>query len=282
MNLKTISSLVLVLAGASNAAASRAFVPKTMAADKALSLRGGAGPIPADTMAKTLTGLYGVQGVYNYLAPEKNNEMYGIKGSKMSNFIGEGVGNFVLSSAAAMYAMIYHDMPALKAIGVSTLPGMVQSARALLNDVPADIGIANGGQYFNLAVNIFVAHALLTGADYATNAAKGYAVYMGLAMLQCRLAPASSFKTWGCPEGSNSEKFILKILGQAGLGYSVLVWYLANGTDTLTSIGYFCVPLLVSFLEFVASGEMEAAGVDNAKVLPWIALMTASIATLAL
>jgi hypothetical protein len=79
MNLKTISSLVLVLAGASNAAASRAFVPKTMAADKALSLRGGAGPIPADTMAKTLTGLYGVQGVYNYLAPEKNNEMYGIK-----------------------------------------------------------------------------------------------------------------------------------------------------------------------------------------------------------
>merc|ERR1719263_1116684 len=59
-------------------------------------------------MAKTLTGLYGVQGVYNYLAPEKNNEMYGIKGSKMSNFIGEGVGSFVLSSAAAMYAMIYH------------------------------------------------------------------------------------------------------------------------------------------------------------------------------
>lgn len=284
MNLKTISSLLLAIAGASNAASSPAFVPKTVAAagkTALLSLRGGAGPIPEDAMAKAITGLTGLQGAYDYLAPGKSSEMYGMKSSKMSEYIITGLGAYCLGSAITMYAMIFHDMPALKAIGLSVLPGIVNQLKALLNDVPTNIGIANGGQYLNLAVMSFVAYALLTGADYATNVAKGFAGYIALTMLQSRLAPKSAFKTWGCPVGSASENCALKIMAHAGLAYAVLVWYLVNGADTLTALGYSCVPVLVSLLEFIASGELKAIGMDITKIYPWIVLMCAGIVTLA-
>ena len=74
-----IKQLIALLLVGSSAADAKTFVPKTSLLNKkALLVRGGAGPLDVKTTAKVMSGVLGAQGVYNYLAPEKNNEAYGM------------------------------------------------------------------------------------------------------------------------------------------------------------------------------------------------------------
>jgi hypothetical protein len=78
MQLKILSSLIIAVVGTSGAA-SRAYIPKkNVAVNKALSVRGGAGPLPAEATAKAAIAILGVQGLYEFLAPEMNVEAYDI------------------------------------------------------------------------------------------------------------------------------------------------------------------------------------------------------------
>ena len=280
MNLKLLSSLVLTLAGASDAA--RTFVPNA-AVNKAISVRGGAGPLPAEATAKVATALYGLQGTFGYLAPAKNNEAYGLEGDNIDSFIQEVASAKLLSTAITAYAVVSKGMPVLQAIGAGLVPQAVLGVKALLNDTPSEVGVSSGGIMFDTLFTAVTTYGALTGADYAGNAVKAYIVYTALATLQCRLAPKSALKAWGFPEKSIATKsFMTKILGQQGIGWSVLAWSLTNDVDALTAIGYASIPGFLSLMDFATSGEMEANGGDINMLLPWGVIMAAIIGTLAI
>lgn len=152
-----------------------------------------------------------------------------------------------------------------------------------LNDTPSEVGVSSGGIMFDTLFTAVTTYGALTGADYAGNAVKAYIVYTALATLQCRLAPKSALKAWGFPEKSIATKsFMTKILGQQGIGWSVLAWSLTNDVDALTAIGYASIPAFLSLMDFATSGEMEANGGDINMLLPWGVIMAAIIGTLAI
>lgn len=118
MQLKILSSLILAVVGTSDAAdaSRRAFIPKkNIAVNKVLSVRGGAGPLPAEATAKAAIAILGVQGLYEFLAPEKNVEAYDISGGdEITTFIAGQDGACNLAPAIGSYAILCHDMPPMK------------------------------------------------------------------------------------------------------------------------------------------------------------------------
>lgn len=206
MQTKLISSLLLAaLADTSDAAvpASRAFVPKTAAVNKALLVRGGAGPLPIDATAKTAAAIMALNGAYEVLASEKNLEAYGVPNvDKFSTYMDEANGANILGFGIAALAILFFDVPAMKAVGVGLVANVIQSLKILLNGTPEELGIAPAGQWLGFGMVSFLSHALLTGADYGNTVAKVFAAFWGLCAIQGKFAPESSLKSWGFPEQS--------------------------------------------------------------------------------
>ena len=133
MQLKILSSLIIAVVGTSGAA-SRAFIPKkNVAVNKALSVRGGAGPLPAEATAKAAIAILGVQGLYEFLAPEKNVEAYDISGGdEITTFIAGQDGACNLAPAISSYAILCHDMPPMKVRYMQSFPLLSVLAVAIL------------------------------------------------------------------------------------------------------------------------------------------------------
>jgi len=282
MNLKVFASLALVLFDTANAVPS--FVPKAAATKQALSIRGGAGPLDPDITAKVLIGALGVQGAYSYLAPNKIHELYGVPADKLSNLLNGCTGSLFLMWTIAAYGVLFTDMSTIKAIGAAQIPITVSNLRNILNGDLESSGCSMPAQWVNLAIESFVAYACLSGADYATTAAKARAVYMGLAAIQCRFAPEAALETWGVYSNHRSPVAIFeeKLLGQQGITTAVLIGALVSNVDPYKALGYSVIPALLSSLLFVSSGDFEKIGIHLAKIYPWMALVVVSVVTLSL
>ena len=114
--MQLLSSLILALVGTSAAVvpvtSRRAFVPNV---NKALSVRGGAGPLPVDATAKAAALLCGLQGLVQLLAPEKNIEAYeAINTDKFSAFLNQLDGGDLIVPAIASCGVLFHDVAPMK------------------------------------------------------------------------------------------------------------------------------------------------------------------------
>ena len=286
MNLKTVLSGFVVLAGSSMAAKSSApyFVraTSTSTASTALSLRGGAGPLDADTVSKVYTGMVAAQGALDYLSPKTANKLYNCDLSdSTSAFIQSYVGGNQAATAIALFGTVFSGQPALKAIGLGLIPGALSNISAILDGVPKEIGINVPMQCINLGIQLFVVKSLLGGGANASQILKYYLGYIVLATGQCRVAPQSALKAWGFPEGTALQSFATKLLGQSGLAFSAAAYTLGvEGGDVSTAVARVALVYLASLVEFLASGELEKVGVDVTKCYPWIAISAVTAATL--
>ena len=273
--------IALLLVGAADA--KTALVPKTSLLNKkALLVRGGAGPLDATTTAKVMSGVLAAQGVYNYLAPEKNNEAYGLTDCDgVTNWFSKGSGATFLSTAISAIAIFYFDMDPIKALGAGSILGTVFHLEAVLNEDAAKNGFAPAGQWINLLINGFMAHTFLTGADYAETAGKAYGAWLLFAGAQCRLAPQTALGMWGLEgDASDNAIFFTKILGQAAMASGVFIGAISSGVDPSTALGYYYIPQFLSFVEMAASKTFEDVGVGMEMIYPWLVAQTATIGTL--
>ena len=137
------------------------------------------------------------------LLPEKNLEAYGVPNvDKFSTYMDEANGANILGFGIAALAILFFDVPAMKAVGVGLVANVIQSLKILLNGTPEELGIAPAGQWLGFGMVSFLSHALLTGADYGNTVAKVFAAFWGLCAIQGKFAPESSLKSWGFPEQS--------------------------------------------------------------------------------
>uniref|UniRef100_A0A7S0FMZ8 Uncharacterized protein n=1 Tax=Minutocellus polymorphus TaxID=265543 RepID=A0A7S0FMZ8_9STRA len=288
MNLRLLfSSAALALVLVSPGTAATPFLPTGAVSknvDTSLAIRGGAGPLDVELTAKAATGIFGLQGLYNYLAPEKNHDAYGFEQSVdgLAIWMSTGVGAQFLTFAIAAYFSLFHNMPALKACGAGLIVCCVENLRSVLNDTASKNGVAGGGQVLNLVIHSFVAYALLSEVSFAETVGKAFGAWLIVACLQARLAPATCLKTWGF-DGDASDSVILytKTTGQAGVAFGAFIGSIANGAEVTSAIGYYSVAVLLSLAEMVASGYLEDLGLSKDKVYPWLAILLAFVGTLA-
>ena len=136
MNLRlSFSSAALALVLISPGTAATTFLPTgAVNVDKSLAIRGGAGPLDVDLTAKAATGLFGVQGIFNYLAPEKHHEAYCLKDNAdgLAILMSMGAGSIFLAFGVASYFSLFQGMPALKACGAGLIALCVENLRCVL------------------------------------------------------------------------------------------------------------------------------------------------------
>ena len=139
------------------------------------------------------------------------------------------------------------------------------------------------GQRLNLAVASFVAHACLSGADYTTPAVQVLAVDIGLANIQCRLAPEGALKSLGIDEKQTSPIaiFATKVLGHQDIVAAILMGDLINNVNVYKALGYSQIPGLLLFLLFITSCDFDALRFKKSKAYPWIAVVAVTLLTLA-
>lgn len=172
----------------------RAFMSRasTMNND-ALSVRGGAGPLPVEATAKSVVAITGLQGLVNWLAPETSLDAYDMDVSEEERGVVEHFlildGADLLGPSIAMYAILSHNVEPMKALGMGCLMNVITNFKNIINGSSEKLSLGKGGQVLSLALTSFLTHALLTGADYATTATKVLSAFWALAGLQCRLDP---------------------------------------------------------------------------------------------
>ena len=120
MHLKAILPLALIAFG--TAATSPTFLPEAAATRRALSARGGAGPLNPDLTAKAYLGAFAVQGAYGYLAPNKGAVLYGVASDEVSTLCAGVTGGLMLVWVIAAWGALFTEMSNLTAIGASLVP----------------------------------------------------------------------------------------------------------------------------------------------------------------
>ena len=137
-----IQLITLLLVGAVDA--KTALVPKTslLMDKKALLVRGGAGPLDVKTTTKVMSGILAAQGAYNYLAPEKNNEAYGMTDCEydLTNLLSKGFGATILTAAIPAIGIFYFDMNPTTALGAGMTMATVVDLESVLNEAAAKNG----------------------------------------------------------------------------------------------------------------------------------------------
>lgn len=291
MNLKFAASLSLILFGTINAKVP--IVPQQKTSTKirtktntkhALSIRGGAGPLNPSTTAKIFLSTSALQGIYDYLAPNKSLAVYGIVADKLSTLCTGVGGGILLMWIITAYGVLFTDMTTLQSIGWAQIPLVVSNLRNILNGDAKETGCSMVGQGINLAITACVAYGCLTGKDYTTLAVKVLSIYMGLANVQCRLFPDSALKSWGL-ENENKRTptalFATKVLGHHGIVAAVSMSLLVYNVDPYKALGYSQIPGLLSFVLFITSGDFNTLGFKAETSYPWIALVALTVLTLA-
>lgn len=263
---------IFVLAALALLGSSMAITPVT---EEALAVRGG-------SIDKIYAGTCVAQGALDYLSPKTVNKLYNCDLSdSISSFLQTYVGSNQAATAIVLYSTVFADVPALTAIGYGLVPGVLSSIKGLLDGVPQELGINVPMQVVNLGIQLYVAKALLGGADNAATILKYFLIYIGLATGQCRVAPQSALKAWGFPEGTKLQTFATKLLGQSGVAFATAAYTLGvEGANAATAVGRVAVIFLASIVGFLVSGDFDDIGVDVNKCYPWIALSAATAAML--
>ena len=201
-----------------------------------------------------------VQGTYNYLAPNKSLGLYSVTVDNVSTMCTGVSGGLLLMWIITAYGFLFTNMSTLKSIGVAQIPLTASNLRNMFNGNSKSTGCSMPGQWLNLAITSFVAHAYLSGADYTTQAVQVLAVYIGLANIQCCLAPEGALKSLGIDKKQTSPItiFVTKVLGHQVIVAAILIGALINNVDAYKALSYSQIPCLLLFLLFIILDDFDA------------------------
>jgi hypothetical protein len=276
----------LLLSALSRAVAKLAPKPfvRSTARAATMEIRGGAGPLDPDVMAKIGIAVGSLQGVHGALAPSKSAEMFGVASTDLLEAIIAGTSTIILSTGLTAWESIVRGKPLNHAIGVGAIPGIVNCARALLNEEEKKLGVSSFGTYLTGAIYSAVAYACFADASYADTAIKLYAIW-GLANgLALFVFPADAgSRGFGVSSGDNQTNFALRALGGVGIAKAVMVGALAQGVDALKAFGYLWgVVALEQIAYMFVTKDVEKCDMDTKPQYFYLLLGAAIAGTLAI
>jgi hypothetical protein len=240
-----------------NAVASRESRPLA----KQLEVRGGAGPIAAETAAKIYGGLMIAHGAALTLAPGPTLEAYGSSSKNpLNKKIMMRTGLSLVSQGIYAYCMLFNNFGINRAFSLSAFMWIAEGLRAIMNGEPSTIGPSIAGELSNLAVMLPTTYAIMNNLDWASNARKVGAVYTVACGLSCGIDPKFAAKCWGITTDSLGEALVSLIgmyLFTLGVASCSLAW---NG-DIVKAMGHASLALLIGVIKiFFITKEVEKFG----------------------
>jgi hypothetical protein len=242
----------------------------------ALTVRGGAGPIDPTALAKWTTGINLVNSLYTYLLPDKMREVYNIPYSPLSDLIFQRHGIVLLACTLPVYCLLFQKTSVETAVGVSTLPFIIDLIRSELAEEPDKFGWPKYAQLAPLAFAAVTCYGCLNSMDWANTAMKVYSVWFGITGLQAAFAPDSFSKLWNVKFMStltDIQKHGFQWWGFFLLDYAVYVGCVAWGVEPMKALGYAWVPATLANAYFnVLSDKTKEFGMNRPVLFAWMIL----------
>ena len=275
--------------GAAAAAKKHSFLPQT-STRVALAVRGGAGPLDATDTAKLSTVVSFIAGGPNSLSPEKATEFYGLDPSKPSDVLTvRRVGVTLVTNAVLGYCLFFQSKSVHEAVGLAAIPWALDALKTLLDDTPKKAGFSDVPQKLILAVQIFVAYALL-GNNASIDkdlVMKVFAAWTAVNGLLLGLSPETALSIWGRSTGSekadDSLTYLFSCEGFGLMSCAVYIGALALDKAATAACGYAFIPWVVWFIKVLfVTKEVEKFNQPKLMQYVWFVLCTVFAGTLGL
>lgn len=276
-------AIMLALAGVANA--KKPLVPALARRNRALLVRGGAGPIDPTMAAKAATGLSLVQGTVFQLGPEKSMDMYQCPKSALAQHLLTRCGTAILAFGLMAYCLVVKGASLATASGVVALLWALEFLRGFLTDEPEKVGMKMEGQYLIFAVQAFIAWATLCNTDLSDFAVKMNAIWLGVNGLILMANPSGALSMWGPSDADDCSIYMYRSLGYFLAAAGVFAGSLAFGktTDNVTALGYgWALVLLHQVAVNFLTGEVDKLGIKKSHMLGWLAADAAIVAAILL
>jgi hypothetical protein len=258
MSRHLLSSFV-VLAFLSGASCASVFAPSPFAVEKTrntavatresprakqLEVRGGAGPISAETAAKLYGGLMLAQGAAVTLAPGPALEAFGGSSKNPVNKkLMMRTGLTLLSQGILAYCMLFNNFGINRAFFLVGIMWAAEALRSIMNGEPSTIGPTIARELTSLAFWLPTIYATMKNLDCASDARKVVSVFALLSGLSCVNAKFGA-KFWDITTDSLGEALVSSI-GIYFLTLGVASCSLAWNGDIVKAMGHASLALLI-------------------------------------
>ena len=243
----------------------------------ALQLRGGLAGLDSTTVATVGASLFCANGIYCGIAPGPASEAYGLKDASFEvtqviKYLGY---TFVAFSILAL--AVLKGVSVNRAIAWAQVPWILVGLDNIWNGIAKKLGQPDFAPFLLLAINCATAYCGFTDTSMPL-AATLNAAWCGLNGVFFALKPDKGAEAWGMKADAKFEA-MMKNMGYALTACAVLTYYVANGADITTAIGYAFVPTLLSIIDqLLVSKGFETLGADPAPAYVWGAIQMAVIA----
>jgi hypothetical protein len=246
----------------------------------ALVVRGGAGPIDPQALAKGTTGMNLVNSIYTYLLPEKVREVYKIPYSPLSDLIFQRHGVVMLACTLVAYCLVFQETSVETAVGVSTLPFIIDYARSELAGEPEKFGWPKYSQAVPLSFAAVTGYGCLNAKDWANAAMKVYSVWLAMNGILAAFAPESFAMLWYV-KLTDIQNHGFQWRGFFLLDLAVYIGCLAWGVAPTKALGYAWIPATLANAYFnVLSSTTKDFGMNRRMLFAWMVLGIVVTATL--
>lgn len=197
-SLRAVAVLAFLGATSAKIIPKKTFAPPiSLLSTKQLSIRGGAGPVDATTMAKAYVVAGLVQGTYTALAPEPSLKAYSGTPTPMSVVTAKRLGVSVLAHSAAAASMLFQDRSLNTAVGIVTSIWTFVLLGDVLNETGKTVGYNGQTDIFWLVLNAAMAYIAFSDLDVAPKVIKAYYIFVLVAFDPPMFSPASASKVYG-------------------------------------------------------------------------------------
>lgn len=272
------SSFFLLAAAAGSAdAVAPSFLPrKSLATSRALELRGGAGPIEAETAAKVVGGLAIATGSVFTVGDKFCLKAYDVEGELSPTDARFVIDHnlSILSAGLVMYSLLFRkDISWNLAMALGYMPWTFRALGNLLNECSKTTGPSNIGSSLILAVGAAAMYGGLSGTAFASSAFKASAAFALASGLPCLLVPEEASKLWEMKGATEMTTGMITGVGVTLTGFGAFVVSLAWGDDIITAVGKKAIVDALGLIKAMYfSPEWASLGVSKAAAYFWLIL----------
>ena len=233
-----LTSFLLLAASSASAKTPVVVAPKGLSKPATvLFIRGG--EIDKLAIAKTANIAFAVHAGWCAMAPQKAINAYGIKNpSSIVNFITTRSSTVLSAFSIAFWCLAHKNTSINTAYGISTIPFIVSSVHAILNEKPKEFGYSAAVECFNIALFSMAVQAALTDSAHADTLIKivlGWGLFNGALLFA---NPQLFGKLYNTPEREAVVYSVSRTYGNNLIAFCVYLGSLVLGKENLTACAY--------------------------------------------
>jgi len=259
-----------------------------LVSNRALTVRGGAGPLDPVITAKLATTLVGINSSLSTLFPSVHKISNNLPQSPILDFKVQYINYHAASHGLVAACLLFGGSCINTAVGAGLLLSNVPLCTAILTGKAKEFGFETSRLYVSAIIGAVASCWLFANGKYANYLIKIISLQSGVNALGLMLVPLKAKAIWGLPYSGRTTTdgaiaFYNRFLGGTIFSASVFYLCLAYGVDVPKAVGYGMIPTFMTyFVTNFVTKEVEEFGLNKGRQFVLMALLAAFIIALIL